>query len=94
MPATGSIQLTFQSAPVPKDERYSNFAGIRPDHGLEFQSAPVPKDERYTPWPHGVAEAAKGFQSAPVPKDERYLDAGYVNPCWSRNVGVSIRSRP
>ena len=64
MPATGSIQLTFQSAPVPKDERYSTFAGIRKTMDL-FQSAPVPKDERYTPWPQSWPRLLRGFNPLP-----------------------------
>ena len=39
--------MTFQSAPVPKDERYETAFCIS-RRTFWFQSAPVPKDERYS----------------------------------------------
>ncbi len=61
----------FQSALVPKDERYLYESRLEP-HESGFQSALVPKDERYVMTSPEPTTDRDPFQSALVPKDERY----------------------
>ena len=82
---------TFQSALVPKDERYLAMVSLIRTK-LLFQSALVPKDERYLNAAYPMARRRRmRFQSALVPKDERYLVRVVV---IGTQVLVSIRSRP
>ncbi len=64
------VIYVFQSAPAPKDGRYSRPPTL-PKSSSRFQSAPAPKDGRYTRQLRMRSRLSR-FQSAPAPKDGRY----------------------